>query len=117
MRVIREQAAAQNALKGICDATAELLEELVDSLRESWHENRAAVRDLIEQIMALCATSAVCPDNGALTHRLIRLRLSAIVFLSLLRRDQMEAFIYFILGVIVSIPISIFAPFLTNRVQ
>jgi tetratricopeptide (TPR) repeat protein len=82
MRVIREEAAARNALAGVCAAAAGLLDELADALRETWHEDRAAVRDLVEQIMALYGASASCSNDSALTRRLIQLRWSAVWFLN-----------------------------------
>ena len=39
---------------------------LADSLDESWHEDRAAVRDLVEQVMALDSASAPCRDDAGL---------------------------------------------------
>ena len=57
MRVIREQLAAGDSLTTVCLAAARLLDRLAGSLRESWHQDRPAVRDLIEQIMALYESS------------------------------------------------------------
>jgi tetratricopeptide (TPR) repeat protein len=82
MRVIREQLADRNTLAGVCGAAAGMLDELADSLERSWHEDRAAVRDLVEQLTALYGASAACPDDSALTRRLIRLRWWAVLFLN-----------------------------------
>jgi hypothetical protein len=82
MRVIREQAAARNALARVCAAAAGLLDDLAGSLRRSWHEDRPAVRDLVEQIMALHGASAACRDDTGLTRLLIRLRGWAVFFLN-----------------------------------
>jgi tetratricopeptide (TPR) repeat protein len=81
MRVIREQAAARGALAGVCAAAAALLGGQARSLQRSWHEDRAAARDLVEQVMALDSASAACRDAG-LTRLLIRLRSSAVFFLN-----------------------------------
>ena len=81
MRVIRERLAARNSLIAVCATAAELLDELAESLRQTWHQNRAAVRDLVEQITALCESSAGCPTDEDLTHCLIRLRWWAVSFL------------------------------------
>ncbi len=81
MRVIREQLAAGNSLTEVCTAAAQLLEGLAGSLHEGWHDNRAVVRELVEQIMALYESSAGCPADGDLARRLIRLRGSAVWFL------------------------------------
>ena len=53
MRVIRENLAAGNALTAVCESAARLLDALAASRWENWHEDRAATRDLAEQIMAL----------------------------------------------------------------
>jgi hypothetical protein len=84
MRVIREQAAARGALAGVCAAAAGLLDDLADSLKRSWHEDRAAARDLVEQVMALDGASAPCQDDAGLTRVLFRLRGWAVFFLNLL---------------------------------
>ena len=57
MRVIREQLAGGDPLTAVCLAAAELLDGVAGSLREGWHQDRPAVRDLIEQIMALYESS------------------------------------------------------------
>jgi tetratricopeptide (TPR) repeat protein len=82
MRVIREQLTARGALTGTCGAAAKLLDELADSLSRSWHEDRAAVRDLVEQVVALYEASTACPDDAALTSSLFRLRWRAVWFLN-----------------------------------
>jgi tetratricopeptide (TPR) repeat protein len=81
MRVIRENLAASNALLAVCDTAAELLGTMAESLRETWHKDRAAARDLVEQIMALYESSADCPPGGALERRILGLRLFATMFL------------------------------------
>jgi tetratricopeptide (TPR) repeat protein len=82
MRVIREQLAAGNSLTAICTAAAQLLEGLAESLSSTWHQNRAAARDLVEQTMALSESSAGYPADGALVRRILRLRLWAVLFLN-----------------------------------
>jgi tetratricopeptide (TPR) repeat protein len=82
MRVIRENLAASNALTAVCEAVADLLDGLAKSLSKSWHEDRPAARDLVEQIMALYESSARCPADSALVRRLLGLRGRAVFFLS-----------------------------------
>jgi tetratricopeptide (TPR) repeat protein len=84
MRVIRENLAATNSLTTVCQAAADLLDGLAESLRMSWHENRAATRDLVEQIMALYESAAGCPPDNDLDRSLIRLRWWAVGLLNFL---------------------------------
>jgi hypothetical protein len=70
MRMIRENLAAGLALIAICEAAARLLGGLAESLSESWREDRAAVRDLVEQIMAV----RLLPDAGANAMSIITAR-------------------------------------------
>jgi hypothetical protein len=81
MRVIREQAAASGALAGACAAAAGLLDDQARPLERSWHEDRTAARDLVEQVMALYAATAPCRDDTGLTRLLIRLRWWAVAIL------------------------------------
>ena len=81
MRVIREQLAAGNSLTVVCAAAAQLLDGLAASLSRTWHQDLGAVRDLVEQILALSESSAGCPADSALVHRMIRLRWWAVWFL------------------------------------
>ena len=55
-------------------AVAHLLDGVVGSLSGTWHEDRAATRDLVEQIMALHDSSTDCPADTTLSRELIRLR-------------------------------------------
>ena len=73
-RVIRENLAAGGALTAVCQAAERLLDGLAASLRERWHEDRAATRDLVEQIMALDEPAARCPPDNDLDRGIIRLR-------------------------------------------
>jgi tetratricopeptide (TPR) repeat protein len=84
MRVIREQLAAGGSLTTVCLAAAELLDRVAGSRRESWHQDRPAVRDLIEQIMALYKSSPDSAADNALARQMIGLRWWAVVFLNLL---------------------------------
>ena len=84
MRVIREQLAAGDSLTTVCLAAARLLDRLAGSLREGWHQDRPAVRDLIEQIMALYESSPDSAADNALARQMIRLRWWAVAFLDLL---------------------------------
>ena len=78
MRVIREQLAAGKSLTAVCMGAAQLLDGLAESFDRTWHQDRAAVRDLIEQIMALSESSAGCSADSALVRQIIRLRLWAV---------------------------------------
>ena len=84
MRVIRENLAASDSLTAVCTAAARLLDGLAESMRENWHEDPAAVRDLVEQIMALYESSARCPADSVLVRRLFGLRGWAVLFLGYL---------------------------------
>ena len=81
MRVIRDQLAMGNSLTAVCTAAAQLLDGLARSLRPTWHEDRAAVRDLVEQITALSESSAGCPPDSSLVRHILQLRSWAAVFL------------------------------------
>ena len=54
----------------VCAAAAQLLAGLAKSLGRSWHQDRGAVRDLVEQIMALSESSVACPADSALVRRI-----------------------------------------------
>ncbi len=84
MRVIREQLAAGNSLVTVCEAAAQLLDAQAETLRRTWHEDRAAVRDTAEQIMALYESSAGCSAGSGIARRMIRLRWWAAWLLSML---------------------------------
>jgi tetratricopeptide (TPR) repeat protein len=73
-RVIREEQARGNSLAAVCTMAAQLLDGLAEQLDLIWHENRGAVRDLTEQIMALYESSTGCPADSTLTRRIIQLR-------------------------------------------
>ena len=81
MRVIRENLDATGSPAAVCGAAARLLDGQVTSLEQSWHQNRAATRDLIEQIMALNESAARLPSDEDLNRRLLRLRGWALGFL------------------------------------
>ncbi len=93
MRVIRENLAAGNALTTVCQAAAELLSEPAISLRESWHEDRAATRDLVEQILALDESATRCPPGSALDRLMIRLRGWAVWLLNELADSAAQAIV------------------------
>ena len=82
MRVIREQLAAENSLTAVCSAAAELLDMRAGQLTATWHMNRAAARDLVEQVTALSESSAGCPPDSSLVRRILRLRMFAVWFLN-----------------------------------
>lgn len=84
IRVIREQLAGRDSLAAVCAAAAQLLDRLAESYRQTWHTNRSAVRDLVQQIMALYESSARCPADSGLAHQMMRLRVLAAWFLGVL---------------------------------
>ncbi len=77
---MREQLAAEDSLTPVCAAAADLLDGMARSLSTTWHQNRPAVRDLIEQIMTLYESTAACPANRALVLQTVRLRSWAVWF-------------------------------------
>ena len=91
MRVIRENLAARGALTPVCQAAAGLLDGLADSLEERWHEDRAATRDLVEQILALEESAARCPPASDLDRDMLRLRWWALSFLNNLGDSTAQA--------------------------
>ena len=90
MRVIRENLTASNSLLAVCQAAAQLLEGLAYA-QETWHQDRAATRDLVKQIMALYDSSAGCPADDTLDRRLNTLRSWAVAFLNLLGDSAAQA--------------------------
>jgi tetratricopeptide (TPR) repeat protein len=74
MRVIRENLTADGALTAVCESAARLLDGLAASRWENWHEDQAATRDLVEQIMALDESVAQCPPGGDLDGLMLRLQ-------------------------------------------
>ena len=93
MRVIRENLAATRSLTSACEAAQRLLEDLAGSLSESWHVDRAVVRDLIEQIMALDESAARCPPGSDLDRRMTQLRWWAISFMNKLGDSPAQAIV------------------------
>ena len=93
MRVIRENLAADGALTAVCQAAGRLLDGLATPLAETWHEDRAGVRDLVEQIMALYESSARSPADSDLDRRMIRLRSWAVWFLRKLADSLRQAIV------------------------
>ena len=91
MRIIRENLAASNALTAVCQAAARLLDQTAGPLSKSWHQDRAATRELVEQITALEESAARCPADSGLDHRLIRLRWWALWFLGVLGDSSAQA--------------------------
>ena len=92
-RLIRENLAVGNALTAVCGAAADLLDGLAESLSESWHEDRAATRDLVEQIMALDESCAKSSSGSGLDRRMIRLRWRALALLNYLGDSPAEAIV------------------------
>jgi hypothetical protein len=62
--------AARSCLTAVREATAQLLDGLAGSLGENWHQDRAAVQELVEQIMALDESSAEYPAGGSPERRM-----------------------------------------------
>lgn len=93
MRVIRETMSADGALIAVCQAAARLLDTLAESLSYSWHEDRAAIRDLVEQIMTLEESCAGCPACSDLDRRMIRLKGWAVMFLNELADSPARAIV------------------------
>ena len=91
MRVIRENLAAGGALTAVCQAAARLLDGLAPSQNERWHEDRAATRELVEQILALYESAARCPTDSDLDRLMIRLRWWAAAFLYYLGDSAAQA--------------------------
>ena len=83
MRVIWENLAATGFLTGVCRAAAQLLVGQAAAMVRSWHEDRGATRDLVEQIIALDETAARCPADSELNRRMTRLRRRALTFLTI----------------------------------
>jgi tetratricopeptide (TPR) repeat protein len=84
MRVIRENLAATGSLTAVCEGSARLLHGQAESRSQIWHQDRAATRDLVEQIMALYESAARCPPDSALDRYMIQLRWRPVSFLNCL---------------------------------
>jgi tetratricopeptide (TPR) repeat protein len=84
MRVIRENLASAAELAAVCEAAASLLDGQLKALSETWYVDRAATRDLVDQIVALAESASLCPPGSAVKMRLFPLRFAATVFLSYL---------------------------------
>ena len=93
MRVIRENLASDNALTMVCESAARLLDGLAESRWENWHEDRAATRDLVEQIMALDESAARCPPGGDLDRLMLQLQGWAAGLLGLLGDSAAQAIV------------------------
>jgi tetratricopeptide (TPR) repeat protein len=84
MRVIRESLAAEGLLTAACEAAALVVDQQAIALRERWHQNRAATRDLIDQITALAEAADRCLADDSLHRAMIRLRWWAVIYLNYL---------------------------------
>jgi tetratricopeptide (TPR) repeat protein len=84
MRVIRENLTADGALTAVCESAALLLDGLAESRWQNWHEDRAATRDIAEQIMALDESAAKCPPGGDLDRLMLGVQVWAAGLLNLL---------------------------------
>ena len=74
MRVIRENLAAFGLLTAVCRAAAGLLDRQAEALEERWHQDLAATRDLVEQVMSLAAAAAQCPADEDLDRAIVGVR-------------------------------------------
>jgi tetratricopeptide (TPR) repeat protein len=82
MRVIRENLAATGSLAAVCRAAERLFSRQVVSLEQTWHQDRAATRDLVEQVMALAESATSVSSDEDLYGRLISLRGWALWYLN-----------------------------------
>jgi hypothetical protein len=92
MRVIRERLASQGHLTATCQAAAAALQARASSLQQAWYE-RAARRDLVEQIVALHehSTSSLDETDNQLTQATLTLRGRAVWFLNELGDSAAQA--------------------------
>jgi tetratricopeptide (TPR) repeat protein len=90
MRVIRENLASAGELAAVCEAAASLLDGQVKALGETWYLDRAATRDLVDQIVALAESASLCPPGSAVSTRLFPLRFAATVFLGYLADSTIQ---------------------------
>ena len=91
MRVIRENLAADDALAAVCESAARLLAGLAEARWQNWHQDRAATRDLVEQIMALDESAARCPTGDDLDRLMLELQGWAVELLNLLADSADQA--------------------------
>jgi tetratricopeptide (TPR) repeat protein len=91
MRVIRESLAADGSLTAVCLAAARLLEGRAQALWPSWHEDRTAVRELVEQIMSLDESAADRAAGGDLDIQVPGLQDWALGFLNELGDSAAQA--------------------------
>jgi tetratricopeptide (TPR) repeat protein len=90
-RVIREHLAVSGELEAACQTAGDLLYARAETLRDTWHQDRAATRDLAGQVTALHKSATGCPDGDKLTHAMLGLRLQAVKFLNLLGDSAPQA--------------------------
>jgi hypothetical protein len=91
MRVVRENLAASDTLTAVCEAATRLLQGQTVSLEHSWHEDRAATRDLVEQILALAESATRCPPSSDLNRDMLQVRSWALRFLVRLADSAAQA--------------------------
>src|SRR5581483_6398312 len=91
MRVIRESLAAAGSLAAVCGTAARLLGDQAVALEKSWHKDRVATRDLVEQILALDESAARLSADDGLDRRLLGLRARALWFLDALADSAAQA--------------------------
>ena len=81
-RVTRDHLTATRRLTATCQAAAGLLDSQAQTLNDTWHHDRAATRDLIEQITALHQATTTCPGDDRLDRSVLRARWWAKAFIS-----------------------------------
>jgi tetratricopeptide (TPR) repeat protein len=93
MRVIREDLAITRSLGAVCISAARLLAAQATALEQTWHEDRAATRDLVEQTVALVESAARIRSDNDLNTRLLHLRGWALWFLNELAESGERAIV------------------------
>jgi tetratricopeptide (TPR) repeat protein len=82
MRVIRDNLAAAGLLAATCQAAARLIDQQAGALRGRWHEDRAAARNLAEQVTAVTEAADRCPPDASLERAMTRLRWWTVFYLT-----------------------------------
>ena len=90
-RVIRDQLAQEGQLAAVCHSASAVLEWLCEPTWQD-RQNRSAVNDLIQQVMALYEHSApVLGQDESLAGRLLGLRMWALTLMNVLRDTAEQA--------------------------
>ena len=91
MRVIQDQHAEAGTHTIVCQTAAQLLDTQAQAFDRAWAQNRAAVRNLVEQITALAESAARYPGQPGLARGMLELRLWAVTFLGRLGDSAEQA--------------------------